>query len=137
MTDAEINRKLAEMEGECGHRNATLECGGTMSSCSDDTCPHIAWVCWDCESSSCCCEPFQYPDRLNDPAYILGLMIKLLLAHRDAGFTIRSRYFYYNRPGDHNDRTIPTFSVLIKDVFSVETLKRAIAQAAIQKEGEK
>ena len=116
MTDDEINRAI--------HKNIEGFCDGLCVECSSNT------------ALDGCINPLPR-NYLADGNYILGLMIKLLLAHRDAGFTIRSRYFYYNRPGDHNDRTIPTFSVLIKPVISVETLKRAIALAAIKKAGEK
>lgn len=78
MTNDELNGWYHEkIKGKCAHRNAKLE-KNTLSHCSDDHCDHLAWVCWDCETSGYCDGKREdleiIPDYLSDPAVILGII---------------------------------------------------------------
>ena len=109
MTDTEINCALAEMEGECifeGNGKLCDKCGRHRSN------HHV-------------------PDRLNDAAYIWGLVIKLyengceLRRHEDYGAGL---YIYQVAA---NESAIGNFEeiILSEDKFP----KRAVALAWIEK----
>lgn len=80
--DDELNKWYHTYLGKCAHRNAKQE-RGTLSHCSDDDCEHLAWVCWDCETSGYCGGTREeleiIPDYSSDPAETLKILFELML----------------------------------------------------------
>ena len=125
-----INRQLARMEGECVHENEALY----ITCYWDSNAYYLTRECLDCDDNVAIVDAFRreatfmdarfpewntIPDRLSDPAYILGLVFSLL---KDG------RRFYY-----HEGRDVFVMSYTSNKVIEHQNERWAVALAAIQR----
>lgn len=128
MTDADkINQALAEMEGECVHN---FEVGSER-----DYDGKIFWICKKCPRKIArfshdppVSSQFSIPDYLGNDAYILGLFRTLPI-----NSTIQKYSDFYQVGLPIVTDEYGNYDTVM--FFSDESLNRAIAKAALKKEG--